>query len=236
MGFSGYFLIVQDFINWAKERQVPVGPGRGSGAGSIVAWSLRITDLDPIRWNLLFERFLNPERVSMPDFDIDFCQDRRDEVIHYVAGKYGKDNVGQIITFGSLKARSVIRDVVRVMGLPFAEGDRIAKLVPEPVQGKVKALRECIEIEPRLAELYEKPTLVARVDRARRHAAQGHHPRHPRHRHGARGAQPAGRPARRRRGHRRQAALGVRPGLHGRQVRTCWSRSSPRTTRRRPAW
>ena len=160
MKFSGYFLIVQDFINWAKARQVPVGPGRGSGAGSIVAWSLRITDLDPIRWNLLFERFLNPERVSMPDFDIDFCQDRRDEVIHYVAGKYGKENVGQIITFGSLKARSVIRDVVRVMGLPFAEGDRIAKLVPEPVQGKVKALKECIEIEPRLAELYEKPTLV----------------------------------------------------------------------------
>ncbi|HQR29457.1 MAG TPA: DNA polymerase III subunit alpha [Anaeromyxobacteraceae bacterium] len=160
MGFSGYFLIVQDFINWAKGKKVPVGPGRGSGAGSIVAWSLRITDLDPIRWNLLFERFLNPERVSMPDFDVDFCQDRRDEVIHYVAGKYGKENVGQIITFGSLKARSVIRDVVRVMGLPFAEGDRIAKLVPEPVQGKVKPLRECIEIEPRLAELYEKPTLV----------------------------------------------------------------------------
>ncbi len=160
MKFSGYFLIVQDFINWAKSKQVPVGPGRGSGAGSIVAWSLRITDLDPIRWNLLFERFLNPERVSMPDFDIDFCQDRRDEVIHYVAGKYGKDNVGQIITFGSLKARSVIRDVVRVMGLPFAEGDRIAKLVPEPVQGKSKALKECIEIEPRLAELYEKPTVV----------------------------------------------------------------------------
>ena len=160
MGFSGYFLIVQDFINWAKGRQVPVGPGRGSGAGSIVSWSLRITDLDPIRWNLLFERFLNPERVSMPDFDVDFCQDRRDEVIHYVAGKYGKQNVGQIITFGSLKARSVIRDVVRVMGLPFAEGDRIAKLVPEPIQGKVKALRDCIDIEPRLAELYEKPTVV----------------------------------------------------------------------------
>ncbi len=159
-GFSGYFLIVQDFINWAKGKQVPVGPGRGSGAGSIVAWSLRITDLDPIRWNLLFERFLNPERVSMPDFDVDFCQDRRDEVIHYVAGKYGKDKVGQIITFGSLKARSVIRDVVRVMGLPFAEGDRIAKLVPEPVQGKSKLLKECIEIEPRLAELHEKPTLV----------------------------------------------------------------------------
>ncbi|HEY6002426.1 MAG TPA: DNA polymerase III subunit alpha [Anaeromyxobacter sp.] len=162
MGFSGYFLIVQDFINWAKERDIPVGPGRGSGAGSIVAWSLRITDLDPIRWSLLFERFLNPERVSMPDFDIDFCQNRRDEVIRYVSGKYGKENVGQIITFGSLKARSVIRDVVRVMGLPFSEGDRIAKLVPEPVQGKTPPLKECIENEPRLRELYERPTEISR--------------------------------------------------------------------------
>ncbi len=160
MGFSGYFLIVQDFINWAKGRDIPVGPGRGSGAGSIVAWSLRITDLDPLRWNLLFERFLNPERVSMPDFDVDFCQERRDEVIRYVAGKYGTNNVGQIITFGSLKARSVIRDVVRVMGLPFAEGDRLAKLVPDPVQGKTPPLEECIRKEPRLKELYEKPALV----------------------------------------------------------------------------
>ena len=170
MKFSGYFLIVQDFINWAKERGVPVGPGRGSGAGSIVAWALRITDLDPIRWNLLFERFLNPERVSMPDFDVDFCQDRRDEVIGYVREKYGKDNVGQIITFGSLKARSVIRDVVRVMGLPFAEGDRIAKLVPEPVQGKTPPLRDLVlgvpakdgkaalPPEPRLEEMYRQPT------------------------------------------------------------------------------
>ena len=124
-----------------KKHQIPVGPGRGSGLGSIVAWSLRITDLDPLRWNLLFERFLNPERVSMPDFDVDFCQNRRDEVIGYVREKYGKDNVGQIITFGSLKARSVIRDVVRVMGLPFAEGDRIAKLVPDPVQGKTPPLQ-----------------------------------------------------------------------------------------------
>ena len=151
MGFAGYFLIVQDFINWAKERKIPVGPGRGSGAGSIVAWSLRITDLDPIRWNLLFERFLNPERVSMPDFDVDFCQNRRDEVIHYVADKYGKENVGQIITFGTLKARSVIRDVVRVMGLPFAEGDRIAKLVPEPVQGKTPPLKELASESARAA-------------------------------------------------------------------------------------
>ncbi|HUK65553.1 MAG TPA: DNA polymerase III subunit alpha [Anaeromyxobacteraceae bacterium] len=166
MGFSGYFLIVQDFINWAKEHDVPVGPGRGSGAGSIVAFSLRITDLDPIRWNLLFERFLNPERVSMPDFDVDFCQNRRDEVIRYVTSKYGKDNVGQIITFGSLKARSVIRDVVRVMGLPFAEGDRIAKLVPEPVQGKTPPLKELVfgsekrAPEPRLREMYDRPKVL----------------------------------------------------------------------------
>ncbi len=161
MGFPGYFLIVQDFINWAKEHDIPVGPGRGSGAGSIVAWSLRITDIDPLRWNLLFERFLNPERVSMPDFDIDFCQDRRDEVIRYVRGKYGQDNVGQIITFGSLKARSVIRDVVRVMGLPFSEGDKIAKLVPDPVQGKTPPLKECIENEPRLKDLYARPTVIS---------------------------------------------------------------------------
>ncbi len=162
MKFSGYFLIVQDFINWAKERKIPVGPGRGSGAGSIVAWSLRITDIDPLRWNLLFERFLNPERVSMPDFDIDFCQDRRDEVIRYVRGKYGQNEVGQIITFGSLKARSVIRDVVRVMGLPFSEGDKIAKLVPDPVQGKTPPLKECIENEPRLKDLYDRPTEISR--------------------------------------------------------------------------
>ncbi len=166
MGFCGYFLIVQDFINWAKERRIPVGPGRGSGAGSIVAWSLRITDLDPLRWNLLFERFLNPERVSMPDFDVDFCQNRRDEVIRYVTGKYGKDNVGQIITFGSLKARSVVRDVVRVMGLPFAEGDRIAKLVPDPVQGKTPPLRELVfgsertAPEPRLKALHDQPSVL----------------------------------------------------------------------------
>ncbi|HSM91741.1 MAG TPA: DNA polymerase III subunit alpha, partial [Anaeromyxobacteraceae bacterium] len=173
MGFPGYFLIVQDFINWAKDHDVPVGPGRGSGAGSIVAWSLRITDLDPIRWNLLFERFLNPERVSMPDFDIDFCQDKRERVIHYVRGKYGEENVGQIATFGSLKARSVIRDVVRVMGLPFAEGDRIAKLVPDPQQGKTPPLKDLVfgkkpekegdvalPPEPRLEELYKKPAFI----------------------------------------------------------------------------
>ncbi|MDF1563615.1 MAG: DNA polymerase III subunit alpha [Deltaproteobacteria bacterium] len=152
MGFPGYFLIVQEFINWAKDHGVAVGPGRGSGAGSLVAWVLRITDLDPIHHGLLFERFLNPERVSMPDFDVDFCQTRRDEVIEHVNQLYGVENVGQIITFGQLKARSVIRDVVRVMGLPFAEGDRLAKLVP-PDLGMT--LEKALQQEPRLKELYE---------------------------------------------------------------------------------
>ncbi len=151
MGFSGYFLIVQEFINWAKDQRIPVGPGRGSGAGSLVAYSLRITDIDPIPLGLLFERFLNPERVSMPDFDIDFCMNRRDEVIAHVAEKYGADNVGQIITFGQLKARSVIRDVARVMRLPVSEGDRIAKLVPD----KAKDLSDALNMEPRLKEMYE---------------------------------------------------------------------------------
>jgi DNA polymerase-3 subunit alpha len=130
MGFPGYFLIVADFIQWAKRRSIPVGPGRGSGAGSVVAWALSVTDLDPLRWGLLFERFLNPERVSMPDFDIDFCQERRDEVITYVQEKYGFDRVAQIITFGSLQARAAIRDVGRVMELPYPLVDRIAKLIP----------------------------------------------------------------------------------------------------------
>ncbi len=164
MGFSGYFLIVQDFINWAKRHGIPVGPGRGSGAGSLVAYALRITDLDPIPYNLIFERFLNPERVSMPDFDIDFCQARRDEVIHYVSGKYGQDNVGQIITFGSLKAKSVLRDVARVFGLPFSEGDRIAKLVPEVLN---ITLKEAIETEPRLREMIDKPTILGTLEGGR---------------------------------------------------------------------
>ena len=130
MGFPGYFLIVSDFIKWAKAQQIPVGPGRGSGAGSLVAWALLITDLDPIRWGLLFERFLNPERVSMPDFDIDFCQERREEVIRYVQEKYGADRVAQIITFGTLQARAALRDVGRVLDMPYGMVDRIAKLVP----------------------------------------------------------------------------------------------------------
>ena len=169
MGFASYFLIVQDFINWAKEHGIPVGPGRGSGAGSIVAYALKITDLDPIPYNLLFERFLNPERVSMPDFDIDFCQDRRDEVIHYVGRKYGENNVGQIITFGSLKAKSVLRDVCRVFGLPYSEGDRFAKLVPEVLNITLKQaiygdLEKEIAGEARLKEMIDKPTKLTEVD------------------------------------------------------------------------
>ncbi|HEX5960646.1 MAG TPA: DNA polymerase III subunit alpha [Rhodanobacteraceae bacterium] len=130
MGFAGYFLIVSDFIGWAKTEDIPVGPGRGSGAGSVVAWCLRITDLDPLRFGLLFERFLNPERVSMPDFDVDFCMERRDEVIAYVADKYGRDQVSQIITYGSMAAKAVLRDCGRVLGMPYGQVDKIAKLIP----------------------------------------------------------------------------------------------------------
>ena len=130
MGFPGYFLIVSDFIRWAKDNNIPVGPGRGSGAGSVVAWALKITDLNPLQLNLLFERFLNPERVSMPDFDVDFCQDRRDEVIRYVQERYGFDRVAQIITFGKLQARAVVRDVGRVLQMPYSQVDRISKMIP----------------------------------------------------------------------------------------------------------
>ncbi|MEQ8586230.1 MAG: DNA polymerase III subunit alpha [Thalassobaculaceae bacterium] len=146
MGFPGYFLIVSDFIKWAKAHEIPVGPGRGSGAGSLVAYSLLITDLDPLRWGLLFERFLNPERVSMPDFDIDFCQDRRDEVIRYVQEKYGRDRVAQIITFGKLQARAALRDVGRVLEMPYGQVDRICKLVPNNPANPV-TLEQALETE-----------------------------------------------------------------------------------------
>jgi len=129
-GYSGYFLIVSDFISWAKEKKIPVGPGRGSGAGSLVAWTLGITDLDPIKYDLLFERFLNPDRVTLPDFDIDFCQEKRDEVLKYVVKKYGKKKVSQIITFGTLQSRNVVRDVGRVLQLPYSQVDNIAKMIP----------------------------------------------------------------------------------------------------------
>ena len=151
MGFSGYFLIVSDFIKWAKAHDIPVGPGRGSGAGSMVAWAMAITDLDPLRFGLLFERFLNPERVSMPDFDVDFCQERRDEVIAYVQDKYGFDRVAQIITFGTLQARAVLRDVGRVMQMPLGQVDRLAKMVPNNPANPV-TLAQAVELEPRLKE------------------------------------------------------------------------------------
>jgi len=162
MGFPGYFLIVADFIAWAKENDIPVGPGRGSGAGSCVAWALTITDLDPLRFGLLFERFLNPERVSMPDFDIDFCQDRREEVIKYVQDKYGYDHVAQIITFGKLQAKAAVRDVGRVLEMPYGQVDRISKLIPANPANPV-TLTEAIEGEPQLREMIAEEEKVAQL-------------------------------------------------------------------------
>jgi DNA polymerase-3 subunit alpha len=152
-GFAGYFLIVADFVNYAKDRGIPVGPGRGSAAGALVSYALKITDIDPIRYNLLFERFLNPERVTMPDIDVDFCYERRDEVVRYVREKYGKDRVANIITFGTLKGKAAIRDVGRVLDFSFAETDRICKLYPAPKQGKDFTLAQALGMEPKLAEI-----------------------------------------------------------------------------------
>ena len=162
MGFPGYFLIVSDFIQWAKDHDIPVGPGRGSGAGSVVAWATKITDLDPIAMKLLFERFLNPERVSMPDFDVDFCQERRDEVITYVRHKYGTDSVAQIITFGKLQARAVVRDVGRVLQMPYGQVDKIAKLVPQNPANPI-SLGEALESEPLLREARDSDEQVGKL-------------------------------------------------------------------------
>ncbi len=179
MGFSGYFLIVADFTKFAKRQGVPVGPGRGSAAGSLVAYALRITDLDPIPYNLLFERFLNPERKSMPDIDMDFCFERRDEVIRYVREKYGDDHVAQIITFGTLKGKAAIKDVGRVLDFTFGETDRIAKLYPAPKQGKDFPLTKALEMEPRLREIQKKGgrdeelfDLALRLEGLLRHASK----------------------------------------------------------------
>ena len=162
MGFPGYFLIVADFIKYAKVHDIPVGPGRGSGAGSLVAYSLQITDLDPLRYSLLFERFLNPERVSMPDFDIDFCMDRREEVIRYVQGKYGRDKVGQIITFGALLSKAAVRDVGRVLQMPYGQVDRISKMIP--VEGvKPVSIEKALADEPRLREEAKAEEVVNRL-------------------------------------------------------------------------
>jgi DNA polymerase-3 subunit alpha len=162
MKYPGYFLIVADFIQWAKAKGIPVGPGRGSGAGSLVSYALTITDLDPIRFGLLFERFLNPERVSMPDFDIDFCQDRRDEVIRYVQERYGRDQVAQIITFGTLQARGVLRDVGRVLEMPYGQVDKLCKLVPQNPAHPV-TLSRAIEDEPRLQAARDSDPTVRRA-------------------------------------------------------------------------
>ncbi|TVQ54317.1 MAG: DNA polymerase III subunit alpha, partial [Rhodobacteraceae bacterium] len=162
MGFPGYFLIVADFIKWAKAQDIPVGPGRGSGAGSLVAWALTITDLDPLRYGLLFERFLNPDRVSMPDFDIDFCMDRREEVIGYVQRKYGADRVAQIITFGAMLSKAAVRDVGRVLQMPFMQVDRLAKMIP--VEGvKPVSIKRARKEEPRLAEAAQAEPVVGEL-------------------------------------------------------------------------
>ena len=162
MGFPGYFLIVADFIHWAKDQGIPVGPGRGSGAGSLVAYALLITDLDPLRYSLLFERFLNPERVSMPDFDIDFCMDRREEVIQYVQQKYGRDKVGQIITFGGLLSKAAVRDIGRVLQMPYGQVDRLSKMIP--VEGvKPVSIEKALADEPRLREEARNEEIVARL-------------------------------------------------------------------------
>ncbi|MCE0505720.1 DNA polymerase III subunit alpha [Roseivivax sp. GX 12232] len=162
MGFPGYFLIVADFIKWAKDHDIPVGPGRGSGAGSLVAYALTITDLDPLRYKLLFERFLNPERVSMPDFDIDFCMDRREEVIRYVQEKYGRDKVGQIITFGALLSKAAVRDVGRVLQMPYGQVDRLSKMIP--VEGvKPVSIEKALTDEPRLREEARAEEVVDRL-------------------------------------------------------------------------
>jgi DNA polymerase-3 subunit alpha len=174
MGYASYFLIVWDFINYSKRNQIPVGPGRGSAAGSLVAYCLKITEIDPLKYNLLFERFLNPERISMPDIDVDFCKDRRAEVINYVAEKYGCDRVAQIITFGTMAAKAVVRDVGRVLDIPYADVDRIAKLIPSNSEN----LKEALKLEPQLRELYETNQSVKelidiaqRLEGLRRHAS-----------------------------------------------------------------
>ena len=162
MKYAGYFLIVADFIQWAKAQGIPVGPGRGSGAGSLVAYALTITDLDPIRFGLIFERFLNPERISMPDFDVDFCQERRDEVVQYVQQRYGRDCVAQIITFGTLQARGVLRDVGRVLQMPYGQVDRLCKLVPQNPANPI-SLKRAIDDEPRLQAERDRDPLIARA-------------------------------------------------------------------------
>src|SRR5438067_10137974 len=175
MKYPGYFLVVWDFICYAREQGIPVGPGRGSAAGSLVAYSLRITDVDPLDFDLIFERFLNPERVSMPDIDIDFCERRRGEVIDYVTRKYGRENVAQIITFGTMKAKAVVRDVGRVLEMPFADVDKVAKLIPaaldmtlDKAPEESEPLRQMEQNDPADKE---RLNVAKRVDGMTRHAS-----------------------------------------------------------------
>ena len=175
MRYEGYFLIVWDFIHYARTQDVPVGPGRGSAAGSLVSYALRITDVDPLQYNLLFERFLNPERVSMPDIDIDFCMRRRGELIDYVTQKYGRENVAQIITFGTMAAKAAIKDVGRAMDIPYAEVDRLAKLVPntlgielEPALAQTPQLKAAVNADERLKDLM---AVALRLEGLSRHAS-----------------------------------------------------------------
>lgn len=163
MGFNGYFLIVQDFINWGKDNGIVFGPGRGSAAGSIIAYSLRVTELDPLKYGLLFERFLNPDRISMPDIDVDIQDSRRDEVVQYCAKKYGEDHVSNIVTFGTMAARQAVRDVARVLEVPYSESDRLSKLVPQPVQGRHIPLAISVKNDPDLKEAYESSPVVKEV-------------------------------------------------------------------------
>ena len=160
MGFEGYFLIVYDFINWARKNDIPVGPGRGSGASSLVSYCLGITDLDPMPLNLIFERFLNPERISLPDFDIDFCQEKRPLVLNYITKKYGEECSSHVITYGRLSVRAAIRDVARVLGLSYSESDRIAKMIPH-ILGIT--LKEALEKEPKLKQLKEEDPKIAEL-------------------------------------------------------------------------
>ncbi len=160
MGYVDYFLIVWDYINWAKSQGIPVGPGRGSGAGSIVAYAIGITDIDPIKYSLIFERFLNPERISMPDFDVDFCYERRQEVIDYVSRKYGEDHVSQIITFGTMSARMVIRDVGRALDVSYAETDKLAKMIPNELH---ITINKALEQNRELRELYENDSQIKQL-------------------------------------------------------------------------
>src|SRR3954469_13347818 len=175
MGYTGYFLIVWDFIKYGREHGIPVGPGRGSAAGSLVAWSLRITDVDPMHYDLLFERFLNPERISMPDIDVDFCERRRGEVIDYVTRKYGRENVAQIITFGTMKAKAAVKDVGRVLEIPFADVNKVAKLIPPALDmtldkalEETPALKELEQNDPKIKELL---SVARRLEGMTRHAS-----------------------------------------------------------------